>query len=120
MMNFKAHLALGLISCSNCMLRWASHEIPILVFVNFECFLSLLGQPQNLKIYNVYSSCCCNNTYVMFTSLHSSEKSGLCSTKCSSETLQNLLYFMYKKTHVVFFVFHFMQFYFFPYECPGL
>ena len=58
--------ALGLISC-NCMLRWASHEIPILVFVIFECFLSLLGQPQNLKIY-VYSSCC-NNTYVMFTSL---------------------------------------------------
>ena len=33
--------------------------------------------------------------------------------KCSRETLQNLLYFMYKKTHVVFFVFHFMQLYIF-------
>ena len=40
---------------------------------------------------------------------HSSEIRGLRSTKCSSETLQNLLYFMYKKTHVVFFVFHFVQ-----------
>ena len=27
--------------------------------------------------------------------------------KCSSKTLQNLLYFMYKKTHVVFFRFSF-------------
>ena len=51
---------------------------------------------------------------------HSSEIRGLCSTKCSSETLQNLLYFMYKKTHVVFFVFHLVQLYFSPYECPGL
>ena len=30
-------------------------------------------------------------------SKHSSEIRGLCSTKCSSEMLQNLLYFMYKK-----------------------
>ena len=44
---------------------------------------------------------------------HSSEIRGLCSTKCSSKTLQNLLYFMYKKTHVVFFVFHFVQLYIF-------
>ena len=27
---------------------------------------------------------------------------------------------MYKKTHEVFFVFYFVQLYFFPYECPGL
>ena len=40
---------------------------------------------------------------------HSSEIRGLHSTKCFSKTLQNLLYFMYKKTHVVFFVFHFVQ-----------
>ena len=46
-----------------------------------------------------------------FVSRHSSEIRGLPSTKCSSETLQNLLYFMYKKTHVVFFVFHFVQLY---------
>ena len=44
---------------------------------------------------------------------HSSEIRGLCLTKCSSETLQNLLYFMYKKTHVVFFVFHFVRLYIF-------
>ena len=46
--------------------------------------------------------------------VHSSEIRGFRSTKCSSETLQNLLYFMYKKTHVIFFVFHFVQLYFFP------
>ena len=39
------------------------------------------------------------------------------STKCSSEMLQNLLYFMYKKTHVVFFVFHFGQIYIFALHC---
>ena len=44
---------------------------------------------------------------------HSSEIRGLRSTKCSSETFQNLLYFMYKKTHVVFLVFHFVQLYIF-------
>ena len=44
-------------------------------------------------------------------SVHSSEIRGLRSTKFSSKTLQNLLYFMYKKTHVVFFVFLFMQLY---------
>ena len=42
--------------------------------------------------------------------LHSSEIRGLCSTKCSSETLHNLLYFMYKKTHVVFFIFSTLYF----------
>ena len=52
--------------------------------------------------------------------LHSSEKRGLRSTFCPRETLQNLLYFMHKKTHVVFFVFHFVQLWVFPYECPGL
>ena len=36
--------------------------------------------------------------------------------KCSSETLQNLLYFMYKKSHVlVFLFFHFVQFYIFTF-----
>ena len=37
--------------------------------------------------------------------------------------LQNLLYFMYKKTHVVFFLFHFVQLYIFSFlhnEFPGL
>ena len=45
--------------------------------------------------------------------LHSSEIRGLRSMKCPSETLQNLLYFMYKKTYVVFFVFHFVLLYIF-------
>ena len=44
--------------------------------------------------------------------IQSSEIRGLRSTKCSSETLQNLLYFMYKKTSVVFSIFHFVQLYF--------
>ena len=40
---------------------------------------------------------------------HSSEKRGLRSTFLSSKMLQNLLYLQKKKTHVVFFVFHFEQ-----------
>ena len=53
--------------------------------------------------------------FFIFHCTENSEIRGLCSTKCSSETLQNLLYFMYKKrkTHVVFFVFHFVQLYIF-------
>ena len=49
------------------------------------------------------------------SSLHSSEIRGLHSTKCSSEMLQNLLYFYNKKTHVssFCFVFHFEQLYLF-------
>ena len=46
---------------------------------------------------------------------HSSQFHGLCSTKCSSETLQNLPYFIYiylQKPKVAFSVFHFMQLYF--------
>ena len=42
----------------------------------------------------------------------------MCSTICSSETLQNLTYFMYKKTHEVFFVFHFVQLYIFTLWMP--
>ena len=53
-------------------------------------------------------------------SAHSSEIRGLRSTKDSSETLQNLLYFMYKKTHIVFSFFISCNFIFLPYECPGL
>ena len=34
--------------------------------------------------------------------------------------IQNLPYFWNKKTHVVFFVFHFVLLYFFPNECLGL
>ena len=37
-----------------------------------------------------------------------------------SKMLQNLQYFYHKKTHVVLFIFHFVQLYFFPNECPGL
>jgi hypothetical protein len=51
---------------------------------------------------------------------HSSEKRGLCSTQCPRETLQNLLYFMYKKTHAAFFVPISCNFIFLPNECPGL
>ena len=40
----------------------------------------------------------------LFQCEHSSEKRGLCSTKCSRETLQNLLYFwyIYENPHLVF------------------
>ena len=55
------------------------------------------------------------HTQDILTYSNSSEIRGLHSTKCSSETLQNLLYFMYKKTHVVYFVFHFVQLYTFTF-----
>ena len=52
---------------------------------------------------------------------NSSEIRILCSMKCSRKTLQNLLYFMHKKTLVVFFSFFIScNFIFLPYECPGL
>ena len=54
---------------------------------------------------------------VKFTKdIHSSEIRGWCLMKWPSKTLQNLPYFMYKKIHVVFFVFHFVQLWVLPYE----
>ena len=51
--------------------------------------------------------------------IYSSEIRDLSSTKCSSKTLQNLLYFLYKKTHIIFFIF--CNFTFFPFinECKN-
>ena len=69
---------------------------------------SLTKESKKMKVVSKVTSICDK-------CLHSSEKRGLRSTNCSSKTLQNLLYFMYKKIHVVFFVFHFVQLYFFPY-----
>ena len=40
--------------------------------------------------------------------IHSSKIRGLSSMKCSSKMLWNLSYSMYKKTHIVFVVFHFI------------
>ena len=52
----------------------------------------------NVQIYVMHVVLSCN---------HSSEIRGLLSAKCSSETLQNLLYFMYKKNPRSFFRFSF-------------
>ena len=93
-----------------------------------SCFAKSLGFILNCKLYVVHSifqklhtstnlglvKCRRVADYrARALAAHSSEIRGLRSTKCSSETLQNLLYFMYKKTHVVFFVFHFVQLYIF-------
>ena len=54
--------------------------------------------------------------------IHSSEKIGLRSTKCLSEMLPILLYFMGRKTPHSTFFFHFSyhpNLTFTPYECPG-
>ena len=51
---------------------------------------------------------------------HSSEIRGLCSMKSSRKMLLNLPYFWNTKTHIVFFIFHFVLLYFSPNECPGL
>ena len=53
-----------------------------------------------------------------YYSTHSSEIRGLQSAKSSGETLQNLPYFIYKETQVIFFLFlHFVELYIFPYKC---
>ena len=44
----------------------------------------------------------------LLASFHPSEIRGFCSGFCPVKTLQNLLYFYHKKTHIVFFVFHVM------------
>ena len=85
---------------------------------SFAAFLNDFLKYIYISMCFMYFTLSQNTKYLLV--LHSSEIRGLHSTKCSSETLQNLLYFMYKKTHVVFFVFHFVQFYILPYECPGL
>ena len=48
------------------------------------------------------------------------EKRGFCLMKSSSETLQNLPYFIYMKTQTCFSHFSFHATLFFPNECPGL
>ena len=66
-----------------------------------------------------HKMCCCRSFIFCKTrSIHSSEIRSLRSTKCSSEMLQKLLYFMCKKTYVVFFVFHFVQLYIFTLWMP--
>ena len=56
----------------------------------------------------------------IYVPLHTSKINVLCSSLNSEEMLQNFLYLYKKKTQVDFFVFHFKQLSFFPYECPGL
>ena len=72
----------------------------------------------------LYEQLCmyCKQYYIILDGrqAHSSQFEGLCSMKMYSKTLQNLPYFWNTKTHVVFFVFHFVLLYFFPNECPGL
>ena len=48
---------------------------------------------------------CFKYSWMYILLLHSSQISGLRLMKCSSKMLQNLLYFMCMKTHVVFWVF---------------
>ena len=89
--------------CANC------------ITYSYNC-LKILGKTVLLRVlykHFAYQYFC--QEYII---AHSSEIRGLRSTKCSSETLQNLLYFLYKKTHVVFFIS--CNFIFLPYECPGL
>ena len=66
---------------------------------------------QVLEYQNIYYNTMWNSTFQIKSryndkktttycyTIHSLQIRGLCSTKCSSEKLQNLLYFMYKKPH---------------------
>ena len=85
------------------------YRIPILghYFWNILCKLSKCNVHSSLHLHH-------QNLITNKIGVHSSEIRGLCSTKCSRETLQNLPYFWNTKTHIVFFVFHFVLFYFFP------
>ena len=83
---------------------------------NWDLFNQLLDSTPRGNFGNIGKHMRDNRMNIIFyinVIFHSSEIRGLHSTKCSSETLQNLLYFMYKKTHVVFFcflfLFHFVQ-----------
>ena len=87
---------------------------PTLIFIEIHCTffqLSIIFTPVNVCV-SLVMVMYGKTTSQLFYS-NPSEIRGLRSTKCSSETLQNLLYFMYKKTHVVFFFFHFVQLYIF-------
>ena len=75
---------------------------------------SARSQPYALRVWSEKKNTLCDSV------CHSSEIRSLCLIKCSSKTLQNLLYFWNMKTHVVFFVFHFVLLYFFPNKCHGL
>ena len=100
------------ITCTFCHGFWF-----VYIFFSVGWFFSINKvwfQESSFKQEIAYVTQLCMCVYVC----HSSKISGLCSTKCSSEMLQNLLYFMYKKTHVVFFVFHFMQLYIFTLWMP--
>ena len=81
--------------CCNIINNLQCHYRHTIIYTKFECKKKIC----------TFVQC---NAFIRH-SRHSSEIKGLRSTKCSSKTLQNLLYFMYKKTRVVFFVFHFMQ-----------
>ena len=93
------------------------------VMKNLDIFLPIIqaNQCNFCTFFSEFRALCelaARSLFIICT--HSSEIRSLRSTNCSSKTLQNLLYFMYKSTHVFFFVFHFVQLYFLPYECPGL
>ena len=83
------------------------YSLPHLLIIVWCLAKSALGQKMSSEYYvSIYLL-----LYAMDGSLslllHSSQFRSLCSMKSSSEMLQNLLYVIYKKTHVVFFHFSF-------------
>ena len=80
-------------------------------YLDYKEKLHTVYNIKKFKLLTIFATCmtlgCIAGKFYLL--VHSSEIRGLRWMKCSSETLQNLLYFMYKKTHVVFFIFHFIK-----------
>ena len=77
----------------------AVYLLSALEYIWFKFFAFFL---EKIKIRCVFLTCCCG---------HSSEIRSVCLMKCASKTLQNLPFFLNKKTHIVFFVLHFVLLY---------
>ena len=88
---------------------WVLKFCPKLFLVD-EFWVLTFGPKPAMSSYVVHT---CPECSRLCQNCHTSKINGLCSIINSKKTLQTLLYFMYKKTHVVFFVFHIVQLYIF-------
>ena len=91
--------------------------IQCIIHKRIPLFYNIMAIFRNVVIIKKYRDNSIAHTYL---SIHTSKINDLWSSLNSEEMLQNFLYLYKKKTQVVFFIFHFEQLSFLPYECPGL
>ena len=78
------------------------------------CALFIINLGSFIKILAIFFQRFTTPHALFSIAYHSSEIRGLSTRKCSSETLQKLLYFMYKKSRIVFVCFSFCATLLFP------